>query len=484
MRVTESVLVGLYLVGMTVVGIYFYKRARSSEDDYFTAGRSIGTFVGAFAIFAAIASSSSLMGAVGGGVALGLPYFVTYAFGVVGALPLVIFLVAGQLSKSGVRTVPDFFRQRFGVSVQIVAAVIVVLAMTFYLVPQLTAAGLIGSYVLGINYGTAVVVLGLGFTLYAALGGMWAITYTDLVQGMIMLVGIVVLAGAILFSRGWDFAGLLDEALTVDPAFGEVTQPWMSYFGIFIAFIWFGIISPSVVMRNFASRSPFVARRSSMWATLIYAVLFAAGAVVATAGAAMGRIDELDNRDFIFILAIEQYLPSILAGIILAGLLAAIMSSADAMLLAISAGVAHDLYKGVINRQAAERLVTGVGLAVMFLAVGLGIVFALDPPGLIAVMVGWVGGFLLSSFGAPLVLGIWWRGATTAGALAGMVGGAATFVVLMIGGWFPTNAEPIIATPLSLALVIVVSLVTGPTTPRQQDLVARYHAAEPETVGR
>lgn len=484
MRVTESVLVALYLVGMTVVGIYFYKRARSSEDDYFTAGRSIGTFVGAFAIFAAIASSSSLMGAVGGGVALGLPYFAAYAFGVVGALPLVIFLVAGQLSKSGVRTVPDFFRQRFGVSVQVVAAVIVVLAMTFYLVPQLTAAGLIGSYVLGVNYGTAVIVLGLGFTLYAALGGMWAITYTDLVQGMIMLVGIVVLAGAILFSRGWDFGGLLDEALTVDPAFGDVTQPWMSYFGIFIAFIWFGIISPSVVMRNFASRSPLVARRSSMWATLIYAVLFASGAVVATAGAAMGRVDELDNRDFIFILAIEQYLPSIVAGVVLAGLLAAIMSSADAMLLAISAGVAHDIYKGIINKQAAERLVTALGLIVMFLAIALGIVFALDPPGLIAVMVGWVGGFLLSSFGAPLVLGIWWRGATTTGALAGMVGGAATFVVLMTGGWFPTNAEPIIATPISLALVIVVSLVTGPATQRQQDLVARYHAASHDTIGR
>lgn len=479
MRVTETILVGLYLVGMTAVGIYFYRRARRSEDDYFTAGRSIGTFVGAFAIFAAIASSSSVMGAVGGGVALGLPYFATYAFGVIAALPLVIFLVAAQLSRSGVRTVPDFFRQRFGTAVQVTAAVIVVVAMTFYLVPQLTASGLIGSYVLGIDYQTAVIVLGLGFTLYAALGGMWAITYTDLIQGMILLVGVILVALSILMAHGGDLAGLLDEALRVDPAFGTVTQPWMSYFGLFVAFIWFGIISPSVVMRNFASRSAFVARRSSMWATIIYTVLFLCGAVVAIAGAAMGRVDELDNRDFIFILAIEEYLPTILAGVMLAGLLAAIMSSADAMLLAISAGVAHDIYKGVVNKQASERFVTGLGLVMMFVAVGVGIAIAVDPPGLIAVMVGWVGGFLLSSFGAPLVLGLWWRRATSAGALAGMLGGAAIFVVLMLGGWLPTNAEPVLSAPASLLIMVVVSLATGPATRAQRELVDRYHAVAP-----
>src|SRR5699024_10736331 len=140
-----------------------------------------------------------------------------------------MFLVSGQLRRSGVSTLPEFFKQRYGNSVQIIAVIIVVVGMTFYMVPQLTASGLIGSYVLGIEYKTAVIVLGLGFTIYAALGGMWAITYTDLFQGAIILVGLVVLSLIILTEHN-GFSTLLSEALTINPTFGDVTQPWMSYF--------------------------------------------------------------------------------------------------------------------------------------------------------------------------------------------------------------------------------------------------------------
>src|SRR5699024_123373 len=155
MQVTEGTILIIYLIFMTLIGIYFYTRARQSESDYFTAGQSINTFVGAFAIFTAITSSSSLMGAVGSGVTLGLPYFFTYAFGVLAALPLAMFLISGQVRRAGAKSMPDFFQQRFGRSVQILSAIIVVIAMTFYMVPQLTAAGLIGSYVLGIDYATS-----------------------------------------------------------------------------------------------------------------------------------------------------------------------------------------------------------------------------------------------------------------------------------------------------------------------------------------
>ncbi|MGM8215393.1 sodium:solute symporter family protein [Bacillaceae bacterium W0354] len=474
MRVTESVILLTYLLIMTLIGIYFYKRARQSESDYFTAGRSINTFVGAFAIFAAVASSSSLLGAVGGGVKNGLPYFFTYAFGVIAILPFAMFLVAGQIRRAGVKTVPDFFKQRFGTSVQIIAAVIVVIGMTFYMVPQLTAAGIIGSYVLGLDYLTAVIVLGLGFTLYAALGGMWAITYTDLIQGAIMIIGIVILALFILSDFG-SLTVLLNEALAVDPTFGDMKLPWMSYFGIFIAFLWFGIISPSVIMRNFASKDAKTARRTGMWGTLIYLTLFLAGFVVTVAGAQLGILESLDNTDMIFVNVIETYLPPILGGVMLAGLLAAIMSSADAMLLAISAGIAHDIYKEHINKNASERFVTGFGLIVMIFASIVGIIIAIEPPGIIAVMVGWVGGFLLSSFGFPLVLGIWWKRANKHGALVGMVSGALMFVILMVFADLPTNAEPIIAAPISLALMIIVSLMTEPPSRQMQDRVDYYH---------
>src|SRR5690625_2839095 len=198
MQVLESVILGSYLVGMILIGVYFTRRAHSSESNYWTAGRSINTFVGAFALFAALASSSSLMGAVGSGVALGVPFLFAYGFGAVAILPFTMFLVSGQIRRSGVATLPEFFKQRYGNKVQLLAVAIVVIGMTFYMVPQLTASGLIGSYILGVEYTTADIVLGIACTLYASLGGMWAITYTDLIQGAIILVGMLILSIVIL----------------------------------------------------------------------------------------------------------------------------------------------------------------------------------------------------------------------------------------------------------------------------------------------
>ncbi|MEI3614385.1 sodium:solute symporter family protein [Pseudogracilibacillus sp. SO30301A] len=474
MQLTETIILVIYLILMTLMGVYFTKRAHTSESDYWTAGRQINTFVGAFALFAALASSSSLMGAVGSGVSLGVPFLFAYGFGAVAILPFTMFLVSGQIRRSGVATLPEFFKQRYGNKVQLLAVAIVVIGMTFYMVPQLTASGLIGSYILGVEYTTAVIVLGIGFTLYAALGGMWAITYTDLVQGALILVGMFILSIIILIQHN-GFGSLLQDALAVTPQFGDITQPWMSYFGLFLAFLWFGIVSPSAVMRNFASRDARVARRSAMWACLLYLTIFIFGFIVASAGATLGIAESLTNQDMIFISVIEHYMTPILAGIMFAGLIAAIMSSADAMLLAISAGVARDIYKEYIKKDASEKQVTRLGFVVMFIASLIGILIAIDPPQLIAIMVGWVGGGLLSTFGFPLVLGIWWKRANTAGALAGMIGGGLTFVIFVITEPFGVVAEPIIAAPVSLILLIVVSLMTPPPSEETQKQVDRYH---------
>jgi len=134
------------------------------------------------------------------------------------------------------------------------------------------------------------------------------------------------------------------------------------------------------------------------------------------------------------------------------------------------------IYKTHINPKASERSVTLLGLIVMFAAIIIGIIIAIDPPGIIAIMVGWVGGFLLSAFGFPFVLGIWWKRANKQGAFAGILGGAATFAVLVSLQILPTNAEPIIAAPISLILVIAVSLMTAPPSEETQSQVDKYHS--------
>lgn len=241
-------------------------------------------------------------------------------------------------------------------------------------------------------------------------------------------------------------------------------------------FVWFGIVSPSAVMRNFASRDARTARRSAMWACFLYTTVFIFGLIIASGGTTLSIIDTLDNTDMIFISVIKYYLTLVIAGLMLTGLLAAIMSSADAMLLAISAGVARDIYKEYINKDASKALITRLGFVIMIIASTIGILFAIDPPGLIAIMVGWVGGGLLSAFGFPLVLGIWWKRANTQGALAGMLGGDLTFLILVFTKPFALVSEPIIAAPVSLILVIVVSLLTSPPPVEVQQRVESYHS--------
>ncbi|MYL35812.1 sodium/solute symporter [Pontibacillus yanchengensis] len=473
MQIMEATILGIYLVIMTIIGIFFAKRAHSSEGDYWTAGSKINSFVGSFAFFAAVASSSSLMGAVGSGVALGVPFLLAYGFGAVAIPSFAMFLISGQIRRSGVKTLPEFFKHRYGKSVQIVSAIIVVFCMTFYMIPQLTASGLIGSYVLGIDYVTAVIVLGIGFTLYAALGGMWAITYTDLIQGAVMVIGMFILTIIILMDHG-GMGTLIQDALDVDPQFGSVTQPWMSYFGLFIAFLWFGVVSPSAVMRNFAAKDAKTARRSALGACLLYVTVFIFGFFIASAGASLGIVESLSNQDMIFIKVIEHYMPPILAGVMLSGLLAAIMSSADAMLLAVAAGISHDIYKEHINKNATEKTITRMGFVVMILASIVGIIFAIDPPQLIAVMVGWVSGAMLSAFGFPLVLGLWWKRANTAGALAGMVGGTVTFIIMAMLP-FALVSEHLVSAPVSAILTIGVSLLTQAPSKDTQLQVDHYH---------
>jgi len=117
---------------------------------------------------------------------------------------------------------------------------------------------------------------------------------------------------------------------------------------------------------------------------------------------------------------------------------------------------------------------TRMGFVVMILASIVGIIFAVDPPQLIAVMVGWVSGAMLSAFGFPLVLGLWWKRANTAGALAGMVGGTVTFIIMAILP-FALVSEHLVSAPVSAILTIGVSLLTQAPSKDTQLQVDHYH---------
>jgi len=456
------------------IGIYYSRRALSSEDDYWVAGRSVNSFVGSFAIFAAVASGSSLYGSIGLGWRFGVTYYLCYGLSAISLFPFALFIFAAQMRRSGVRTLPEYFNRRYGKSVHLLSAAIVVFFMTLYIIPQLTASGYIGSYVLGLPYTTAVVLIGIGFTIYAAIGGMWAITYTDFIQGLLMVGGSALLGLIVLGSHG-GYANLVADAVAANPNFTTINLPWMSFFGLFFIFLWFAVVAPSAVMRNLTGKDAGVARRSMMGATWFYTIMWIFGLFILTAAVGLNAPGTLERADYAYLTVVEAYMPPLLAGILLAAILASIMSSTDSFLLAVSAGISQDIYKGHINKVAPERLVTRIGLVVMFVAAIFAIIVALNPVELITVMVAWVSGGMVAAFAFPIILGLWWRRANTQGAFAGMLGGFVSYIIFMLTKPFELLSEVLVATPIALVIMVVVTLLTPAPSEEVQREVEKQH---------
>jgi len=177
-------------------------------------------------------------------------------------------------------------------------------------------------------------------------------------------------------------------------------------------------------------------------------------------GAALILAPDLKNADMAFVTAVNGLLPPFLAGFTGAAILAAIMSSTDAMLLACSAVVAHDIYAKLINPQADTKFVVRLGSIVVWIVAIIVILLAFNPPALLSVMVAQVIGVLASTFFPVLTLGVWWDRTSKAGAWTGLVVGLVVYVGLKFLFHMPLLTELFIALPLSFAVTIVVSLFT------------------------
>jgi sodium/pantothenate symporter len=185
----ERLLVLLYLAACIGIGVLASRKVLASRDEYWVAGRRMGTAVNAMAIMASLASGGSIIGVMGLAYSLGIPVTLALFAGAVVGFPLASLLVARQLRAFGRYTITDFLAFRYpGRAVRTLVPLLIVVAFTIYIVAQLKAAGMTAWALLGIPYDTALVVATLVFITYVSIGGMIAITWTDVVQGSLMLV--------------------------------------------------------------------------------------------------------------------------------------------------------------------------------------------------------------------------------------------------------------------------------------------------------
>ena len=430
----------VYLLVVLVIGIVAWRRTANLRD-YILGGRRLGRWT------TALSAQASDMS---GWLLLGLPGF-AYVAGLESAW-LVLGLLAGtwlnwRFTARRLRTaseaygdaltVPEYLQRRFADPyglLRLLGAAVVLLFFTFYTASGLVAGGKLFETVFGLPY-TWAVAAGTGAVLaYTFIGGFLAVSWTDALQGMLMLVALVLVACfGVVMAGGFDgmAATLGERNPALLSAFTDTAGTPLTWIAVLSLLGWglgyFG--QPHILARFMAVRSAdeLVASRRIAVGWVIIAL--GAAMVVGLTGAAwLSPPLEGADTEKVFMAMAAALLHPVVAGVCLAGILAAVMSTADSQLLVASSAVSEDLYRDLLRPQARPGELLWIGrFAVIVIAIG-AFLLALDPESKVLDLVAYAWAGFGASFGPTLLASLYWRRMSLAGAYAGILVGGVTVV--------------------------------------------------------
>ena len=473
----ERALVLLYFAGCIGVGIAASRRVRGSGDEYWVAGRRVGTAINAMAIMATLASGGSIIGVMGLAYSQGIPATLALFAGAVVGFPLASLLVARELRNFGRYTITDFLAFRYPSSiVRTLVPILIVIAFTIYIVAQLKAAGITAETLLGIPFEQALTLATLVFVIYVSFGGMVAVTWTDVFQGFLMLV--VVLGTGLWFL--WEVGTpleLMRRATAVAPELGRVEhRPVASYLGYFAIWATAIPVIPHIVMRVFTARDAHGARLSLNLAMLAYSALILAAVFFIVP---VGKVEfpDLADADHVFLKVMESKFPAVIRGMAVAAVLAAVMSTTDALLLACSSSISHDLLGNILREKASQRTIDAVRVGTAWVIGLLALYWAYSPPELISQFYTAGVGLLSGSLFVPVIAGLWWKKANRVGGILALVTGALTYVLVHFQ-ILPFGLAPILVSLAASALAMMAGGLLGPPESREMIVaIEKLHAS-------
>ncbi|MBR3561645.1 MAG: sodium/proline symporter [Oscillospiraceae bacterium] len=429
---SESIIFVIYLLFMLGVGIYFFIQTRNGgEKTYFLGGRQMGPWVSALSAGASDMSAWVLMGLPTSIYALGIGQlwipiglFIGYTLSwIVEAPRLRSFSIVANDSI----TIPQYLTNRFlskSKALQIICAVIFLVAYTIYAASSIKACGTLFHTVIGINETTAMYLAAVVIISYTFLGGFSAVCWTDFFQGMLML-------GALLIAPIFAAATLSGTAATEMPAGYWSIGTWQEIIsGLGWGIGYFGM--PHIIIRFMSLESQKSLKKSAkigiMWTLLIL--------VFATLVGIIGRLmlgydDAINGNSLVFITMVRRLFPGIISGILLSAVLAASMSTADSQLLAAASAFASDVYKPVVRKdKASDKEMLWAGRIVVLAIAVVALLIAADPDaGSIMSLVSNAWGVFGAAFGPAIMLSLFWKRFTFEGAVAGIVVGAAVDIM-------------------------------------------------------
>lgn len=469
-----TLILGLYFFGMLALGFWFNRKVRSNRD-YFIARGKLGPATIGFSFSATQMSGSSYMGAVGTEKILG--YNFTPAAVSSAAAPWFSYILLGNrlrkiANKIKSVTIADVFEARYySKFASLTCVVIMLVAFIPMIAAQLKAAGNIFEVLLGMPYLAGLFIFGGIVILYTVLGGMYAVAWTDLIQGIIMIIGFAILAPVAVHAAG-GFAGMHFQYAQVNPKaisfLGKMPAVWVVSSFIVWGFFQIGG-SPAAVTRFLIPEDDKTLKGAMVYSVLFQSFIYLSATLVAIAGGVL--LPNLEQPDLTVPTMVTQLLPPLLGGVIVAAVLGAMMSTIDSILLLTGSLVVENIFVKFRKKRIDNR--TGLRIArITTLIIGvLALLVALKPPAAILWIVTMSFSLMASAFTFPFLLGIWWSRATKEGGITGMIGGALSCVFWYILGyakyhtfdnWLWGLWPAIFGSVISLALVVTVSKMTAP----------------------
>ncbi|MEE1184538.1 MAG: sodium/proline symporter, partial [Acutalibacteraceae bacterium] len=454
-QIVILIAIGIYLMGMVIIGILYSKQNKNS-DDFYLGGRKLGPFVTAMSAEASDMSGWLLMGLPAVALMTGLPEAVWTAAGLAIGTYINWLIVAKKLRvythKLDAFTLPDFFSKRFGDNkhlISTIAAVVIVIFFIPYTASGFAACGKLFASLFGMEYVTAMILSAIVIIVYCTLGGFLAASTTDFIQSIVMSIALFIVVGlgeGVLNGFGNVFEGVtkLPGYLDLFKGFNVATGETMSYGALPVAstLAWglgyFGM--PHILLRFMAiedeNKLKLSRRVASVWVIISMAIavvigvvgygLMMKGIVPTYESASAAETIIVDISKF---LSKYGYIPAFVAGIILAGILASTMSTADSQLLAAASSISQNLVQETFGIKLSEKKSVWLARISVIVISIIAIFLALDPKSSVFQIVSFAWAGFGAAFGPVVLFGLFWRRTTKWGAFAGMLsGGAMVFI--------------------------------------------------------
>lgn len=446
----------LYFAILLVIGFWAARKIQNFQS-YLVADRNLGFWVFTILMVASLSSGMALLGAAGLSYVSGWPSICDQIF-VPCSLVVSLCLFGPKLHRIACRhkhlSLQDYFAHRFESPrlVRGVSGAAVVIISLIYLVGQYTAIGITMQRILGVSYTTGLLIGAVLVTIYVFIGGLYAVSWTTLLQGTILVVGVLII-GPLIVSRAGGLTEINSVLASIDPVLLHAADPqrhppaspgafftpvFITSFGIMVCL---GLsCAPHVINNVLAARRNSYFRWAPLAAFIILSMFHHVVKWVGLAARSLEHQGKLflpagvaNPTDFTFIVAAEALVSPTMQALFAVLVLAAVMSTTDRLLLTIGGACGWDLFRNLWKPKAPNKQIMWVSRISVVVAAVVSLILALNPAELLAWLI-WMGiGVMLAVFAAPLLGGLFWKRANGSGALAAMIIGLASAPVF--GYW-------------------------------------------------